>query len=112
MKHCLKTIQTLFEGYLNNQNNCQLSGGITLLIDRQIDISMDTYWQNGGSIVSRKIQMKLKKVNLLPLKWNTVWKVFVFGVIMGRIFSHLNWIRRDTVHLSVFSRNAGKCGPE
>ena len=42
MKHSVTTIQTLFEGCLNNQNNCQLSGGITLLIDRHIDISMYT----------------------------------------------------------------------
>ena len=29
-----------------------------------------------------------------------------------RIFPHSNWIRRDTSHLSVFSPNTGKCGPE
>ena len=29
-----------------------------------------------------------------------------------RIFPHLDWIRRDTKYLSVFSLNAGKCGPE
>ena len=28
------------------------------------------------------------------------------------IFPNSNWIRRDTPHLSVFSLNAGKCGPE
>ena len=27
-----------------------------------------------------------------------------------RIFPHLDWIWRDTPHLSVFSPNAGKCG--
>ena len=27
-----------------------------------------------------------------------------------RIFSHLDWIRRDTEYLSIFSPNAGKCG--
>ena len=28
------------------------------------------------------------------------------------IFLHLDRIRRDTAYLSVFSPNAGKCGPE
>ena len=28
------------------------------------------------------------------------------------IFSHSDWIRRDTPYLSVFSLNAGNCGPE
>ena len=32
----------------------------------------------------------------------------VFGVILVRIYPHLDYIRRDTV----FSPNAGKCGPE
>ena len=36
----------------------------------------------------------------------------VFGVILVNIFLHLNWMRRDTPHLSVFSSNAGLCGPE
>ena len=39
-------------------------------------------------------------------------KVSIFGVILVRIFLHLDWIRRDTPYLSVFSPNAGKCGPE
>ena len=42
----------------------------------------------------------------------TTWKVSVFGVILVRIFSHLDWIRRNTEYLSVFSLNAGKYGPE
>ena len=29
-----------------------------------------------------------------------------------RIFPHLNWIRRDTEYLSLFSPNVGKYGPE
>ena len=32
----------------------------------------------------------------------TAWKVSVFGVILVRIFSHSDWIRRDTPYLSVF----------
>ena len=29
-----------------------------------------------------------------------------------RIFSHSDWIQRDTEHVSLFSLNARKCGPE
>ena len=36
----------------------------------------------------------------------------VFGVFLVHIFPHLNWIRRDTEYLSVFSSNAGKNRPE
>ena len=39
---------------------------------------------------------------------DTALKVSVFRVSFVRIFRHLNWIR----YLSVFSRNAGKYGPE
>ena len=42
---------------------------------------------------------------------NTAWKVSVFEVFLVRIFPHLDWIRSDTPHLSVFSPNAGKYGP-
>ena len=31
---------------------------------------------------------------------------------MVRISPHLDWIRRDTQYLSIFSPNAGKYGPE
>ena len=34
-------------------------------------------------------------------------KVSVFGVILVRIFPHLEWIRKDTPYLSVFNPNAG-----
>ena len=40
------------------------------------------------------------------------WKVSVFGINLVRIFPHLYWMRKDTEYLSVFSPNAGKCGPE
>ena len=40
------------------------------------------------------------------------WKVSVFGVFLVRIFPHLDWIRKDTPYLSIFSPNARKCGPE
>ena len=39
-------------------------------------------------------------------------KVSVFGVILVRIFPHADWIRRDTLNLSIFSPNAGKYGSE
>ena len=36
----------------------------------------------------------------------------VIGVTLVRIFPHLDWIRRDTPYLSVFSSNVGKYGTE
>ena len=36
----------------------------------------------------------------------------VFGIILVRIFPHLDWIWRDTPYLSIFSTNAGKQEPE
>ena len=39
---------------------------------------------------------------------STGWKVSVFGVILVRIYPHLDWIPRDTPYLSVFSPNAGQ----
>ena len=48
--------------------------------------------------------------------WNdslsTPWKMSVFGLILFCIFPHLDWIRRDTPYLSVFSPNGGKYEPE
>ena len=39
----------------------------------------------------------------------TVWKVFVFGVFLVRIFPHSDWIQRDTEYLSLLSLKARKC---
>ena len=33
---------------------------------------------------------------------NTAWKVSVFGVILVHIFSHSDWIRRDTLEISPY----------
>ena len=35
-----------------------------------------------------------------------------YGVFSGPYFLHLDWIRRDTEYLTVFSPNAGKYSPE
>ena len=35
-----------------------------------------------------------------------------FGVFLVRIFSHLDWIRRFTLQISIFSGNEGKYWPE
>ena len=40
------------------------------------------------------------------------WKFSVFGVFLVHIFQHLNWIRRYTPYLSVFSPSLGKYRPE
>ena len=42
----------------------------------------------------------------------TAWKVFVFGVILVRIFPRSDWIQIDTPCISVFSPNERKCWPE
>ena len=39
----------------------------------------------------------------------TVWKMSVFGVILARIFPHLDWLQRDT---PIFTPNVRKYGPE
>ena len=44
--------------------------------------------------------------------FHTAWKMFVFGVILVRIFPHSDWISRETPYVSVFSPNAGKYEPE
>ena len=36
----------------------------------------------------------------------------LFGVFLVRILQYLDWIRRDTSYIYVFSPNAGKNGPE
>ena len=47
----------------------------------------------------------------VPKSHNHCVKVSVFRVIVVRIFSYLDGIRRDTPCLFVFSPNAGKYGP-
>ena len=42
----------------------------------------------------------------------TAWKLSVFGDFLVCIFQNLDWIRRYTPYLSIFSPNAGKYGPE
>ena len=53
------------------------------------------------------IQTRLISSNIV-----TAWKVSVFGVFLVSPFTHSDWIRRDTEHLSVFSPNVGKYRPE
>ena len=45
------------------------------------------------------------------LKLFTAWKVSVFGVILVRIFSHLDWIRRDTEYLYYLVQIRENAGP-
>ena len=60
---------------------------------------------------STKIFLLILHFFLLSFQINTEWKVSVFGVFLVLIFSHLDWVRRDT-YLPVFSLNAGKYRPE
>ena len=48
---------------------------------------------------------------LLELMLVTLWKKFVFGVFLVRIFRLLDRMR-DTLYLSLLSPNSGKYGPE
>ena len=50
--------------------------------------------------------------NISVAEFNTAWKVSIFRVFLLRIFPHSDWIRRDTLYLSVCSPNTGKYGPE
>ena len=43
---------------------------------------------------------------------DTARKVSVFGVFLVRIFLDSDWIQRGAKHISVFSLNPGKYGPE
>ena len=43
---------------------------------------------------------------------STEFIVFVFGDFLAQLFSHLNWIWRNTPHLFVLGPNAGKYGAE
>ena len=52
-----------------------------------------------------KISEKYQRVSLREKCPNT-------GFFLVRIFPDSDWIRRDTLYLSVFSPNPGKCGPE
>ena len=58
------------------------------------------------------------KVDSIPISRHvsfcaaTAWKCPNIEFSLIRIFSHSDWIRRDTEYLSLFSLNARKCGPE
>ena len=67
-------------------------------------------WRIGQKWVSIQSILQLHKCQIFP--FNNAWNVSVFGVFLVRIFSHLDWIRRDIPHLSVFSPNVGKYRPE
>ena len=62
----------------------------------------DDFWGNRSYLV---------RLNLLDISITT-WKMSVFGVFLVRIFPHLDWIRRGTPYLSVFSPNTGKYTPD
>ena len=47
-------------------------------------------------------------ISRLKIAAITGWKVSVFGVFLVRILRNLDWMRRDTEDLSVFSPNAEK----
>ena len=76
-------------------------------------------WQKG---------LNQRKLNISRMEYDISMKQFCFELhlkdytlrekcpntefFLVCIFPHLDWIQRDTKYLSVFSPNAGKCGPE
>ena len=58
-------------------------------------------------MVAKIIVFFLQRIKVTVITNITVWKVSVFGVFLGRIFAHLDWIQRDK---RVCSPNAGKYG--
>ena len=74
----------------------------------------DLHWLACSQVVrylSLENTCSKSKKYTLTLGYHCV-KVFVFGVILVRIFPHSDWIQRDIPYLSVFSPSAGKYGPE
>ena len=47
----------------------------------------------------------------MKITLSTSWKVSVFGVFLVRILPQSDWIRRNTLFLSVLIPNEGKYGP-
>ena len=72
-------------------------------------------WACNGS--SKKKNSSRNKNNLWGYKRNS-WCLSLrekcpnTKFFLARIFSHSDWIRRDTEYLSVFSQNVGQYGPE
>ena len=59
-----------------------------------------------------RVPVDMNSDHMVSLLIGTAWKASRYGVFLVRIFPHSDWIWRDTEHLSVFSPNAGKYGPE
>ena len=58
-------------------------------------------------------QVKIFRTRNLDFSTNVGFQeVSVLGDFLVRIFPHLDWIRRDTSYISVFTPNTGKYGPE
>ena len=68
--------------------------------------------KTSSSVSLTNFEYLFQKMLQLSELWITAYKVSVFGVILVRVFPHLDWIRRDTEYLSVFSPDAIKCRPE
>ena len=61
----------------------------------------------------------LSKLKGKHLRWRSLWLKLALcemcpntEFFLVSVFQHSDWIRRDTLYLSVFSLNAGKYGPE
>ena len=71
-------------------------------------ISATCLWEDTKTFYIKKQMMPL----IVPFPDAKHRKVTVFRVFLVRIITHLDWIRRDTEHLSLFTPNAIKYEPE
>ena len=65
------------------------------------------YMMNLKDVFLAFVHATISRLNIAAI---TGWKVSVFGVFLVRILRNLDWMRRDTEYLSVFSPNAEKYG--
>ena len=81
-----------------------------------VDVRPDSMGWSLGLVLADVFMVELKiyfhSRYIRRLKVFTAGKVSVFGVFLVLISSHLDWMRRDTEYLSIFSLNARKYGPE
>ena len=68
------------------------------------------YWLHTlKHFVLRQLKMTMVRIGVIK-HYDTVWKLSLFGVFQVCIFPHSDWRQIDTLHLSVYSPNAGKYG--
>ena len=88
----------------NSQENTCARVSFLIKLQDSGKISKNTFFTEHVSGTASWEEFMIKSAKVISDK---ALKVSVFGIILVRIFSHLDWMRRDTEYLSVFSPNAG-----